>query len=141
MQFPHENHHQSTAASNTRAKTPRAGPASATTINSTKASDRTADRRTNRETYSLQKQYYFSSGSDIQAATEESSKAKDSHIEKAPRSDAKSRGGSRIPAGFTLSGLFKEALKSSRSVADPAPLILPGRTKKWPSSLFSEAND
>lgn len=107
VQSPHESHHQRIIASKTEAKTARTGPSSVTKVNSTK---------------------------DINAsATRESSEVKKNNVEDPPRSQAKSSGRSRVPAGSPHSNLFREALSSSRPVADS--------TKRRPSSPGSDAND
>ncbi|CAD6567228.1 MAG: hypothetical protein ASARMPRED_000553 [Alectoria sarmentosa] len=123
VHFPHENHHYSTIASNTEAKTHRARPPK---IDSTKAVNKSRDRRFEREIYRPPRAIVSFRGSDMGVAI---------------KGQAKNCVGSRISPRSTRSGPSNGALSSSRSALDSASSILPGRMKRRPSSPVSDADD
>lgn len=126
VHFPPENHHYRTVASNTEAKTHRARHPSATKIDSTKAVNKSRDRRFEREIYRPPRAMVSSRGSDMGVAI---------------KGQAKNYVGSRISPRSTHWGPSNGALPSSRSALDSAPSKMPGKMKRRPSSPVSDADD
>lgn len=106
-------------------------------VNSTTASNETADRGFAREMYKPPVAMMLPSGSNIRAAGRGSSNVNDSKVEERAEGQARRRFASRIPASAPHSRLFQEAFRQSRSAA---PSVLPGSTKRRPSSPVSDAN-
>ena len=138
VQPPHQNHQQSIVASNTEAKIAPTSPPSATKVNSNKAANNSADRRSERDIYKPPRVRASSGASELRAAARERSKPKGSIVEEPSKGDAASRSGSKNPASSTHWGLFKENLSPS---ADSAPSVLPGNRKRRSSSPVADVND